>query len=167
MRPKRGKILKVIPGINPNCSSGMFAMAYMVLSIPVYLVINIVANVISYKAEKKQRNEEEHTDIFAVRRSIKRLLCFTALAAIVWLFVLVITLNAEKGYGNIYTRIMAGVMISYPPIALIISLLIAGVVVRRGMPKAVFVISPLSYLIIILILWLCSGVFYSLISRIA
>lgn len=166
MKYKKGKILKVIPGINPNCSSGMFAMGYMILSIPVYLVINIVTNVISYKKVKKQSPKID-ADIFSIGRSIRRLSWSILIAAIIWLLVLLFTLKVEGDYGNTYTRIMAGVIVSYPPIALIISLLIGEIVLRSRIPKGVFIISPLSFLVVVMILWLLlSGAIYTLIQYI-
>jgi hypothetical protein len=134
---KKGKILKVIGGLNPNCSSGMFMAAYTMLAVPVHLVVDIVASIILYVHNKKTRSLEDF-EVFSAARTLKKL----------WY----IMVKGEMSWSGPETPVILIILLaSIPPVSLIISVFVGDRIAYSRTPKAVF-LSPVIYFLLVVVL---------------
>ena len=148
---KKGKILKVIGGLNPNCSSGMFMAAYTMLAVPVHLVVDIVASIILYVHNKKTRSLEDF-EVFSAARTLKRLWYIMLPVSILWAAGAVIAVKGEMSWSGPETPVILIILLaSIPPVSLIISAFVGDRIAYSRTPKAVF-LSPVIYFLLVVVL---------------
>jgi hypothetical protein len=153
MKSKKGKILKVIPGINPNCSSGLVVLLVLMYSIPIYLTINFVSSIILFK--RRNNDFEKDIHIFNIVKSANRLQYFVICGFIFWIGSLLLLIFRLLSIDYAILILLSGLIISIPQsIILIISLNIGDKVLHSKYPLAILLISPGLYLIIIGLFWI-------------
>lgn len=153
MKSKKGKILKVIPGINPNCSSGLVVLLVLMYSIPIYFIINFVSSIILFK--KRNNDVEKNIDIFNIGKSVNRLQYFIIFGFISWIGSLLLLIFRMLSIDYAILILLSGLIISIPQsIFLIILMNIGGKVLHSKYPLGILLISPGLYLIIIGLFWI-------------
>jgi hypothetical protein len=148
MKSKKGKILKVIPGINPNCSSGIVVLLVLMYSVPIYLIINFVNSIILFK--KRNNDFEKDIHIFNIVKSVNRLQYLAICGFILWIGSLLLFIFRLLSIDYAILILLSGLIISIPQsIILIISMNIGDKFLHSKYPLAILLISPGFYLIII------------------
>lgn len=59
IKKKKGKILRIKPGYNPNCSGGMYILIFLIFGAPIILVLTTISAIIAKRLYNKHISESE------------------------------------------------------------------------------------------------------------
>jgi len=142
MKHKKGKILKVILGMNPNCSAVWVSLSIVFLTVPLSLIISLVDAYLLGKGFKNARLLEDE-----VLKKAKKLRILQKL-----LIILIIGLIGIWGYYN--WPIKGPIILA--TISLIIAILFSGFIGERMLfskhPRLRYLVMPLVALLTVIIL---------------
>ncbi len=143
MKQKNGQILKVIPGMNPNCSSGMFVIEVLFLG----GIINIVTSIINaYILNRKKKKVKGVVDILLIRTEISKaikvslIIAFIVSIALLGLFWSSLKLSMEDYNDTILEIAIVPLM----ALGLMASTWIGGkILIKSKNPWLLYIVMPL------------------------
>lgn len=154
----RGRILKVIPGMNANSSSGMFAMAVLVFAVPLNLFGSLLSTIIFLRRPPKGRGPMAGPRMMLLERLItdRSFIVFLLLTCVLWGLQIADMIQSEGAYTTVMsTWIEYGVMVSIPSLALILSMFLCRCLMLLDRPRIYAKLAPFYGVLIGLILWFC------------
>ncbi len=139
------RILKVLPGVNPNCSSGMFAWGYTIFSVP------IVTALVRYR--RRSSSAPSAPDPIATWKRMRSFRMGLIALAVFWALSVALVLSFEVKHGSPPNWVVYGFLVSIPPASLAISLIVTERWLFPRIGRRVFCVSPLLYVVCVAALW--------------
>jgi len=59
LKKNKGKILRIKPGYNPNCSGGMYVLMFLIYGGPIILILTAISAIIAKRLYNKHISESE------------------------------------------------------------------------------------------------------------
>ncbi len=164
MKKKRGKILKVIPGVNPNCSAGMFVVNSIIYGTPVYLIASLVSAYLLRNRFEKVKDLAEAIKEAEMSKAVRQvkvisIALFVVLAAIIGSMMLNSSYLPPDVFGSLFLIFYVLLPVIFMAGGLIVVASIGKEMLQSNRPSLIYVIMPLITLNVVL-LFILYGIFW-------